>query len=125
MGLAVLPHMAQILKCRQEAVSAYCEKLNPAFQILKSRDGSEWNYSYFPVLFANEEALLVAEQNLQANEILARRYFYPCLNTLQYTNSGRMPISEDISNRILCLPLYFGLVDFEINTVSSIINHFS
>jgi dTDP-4-amino-4,6-dideoxygalactose transaminase len=125
MGLAVLPNMSQILKCRQEAVSAYSKKLNPAFQILKSRDGSEWNYSYFPVLFTNEKALLIAEQNLKANNILARRYFYPCLNTIQYTNSGRMPVSEDISNRILCLPLYCGLVDFEINTILSIINRFS
>lgn len=109
MGLSVLPYMAQILQGRQEAVNTYREKLNPDFQILKLREGSEWNYSYFPILFENEEALLGAERNLKTNNILARRYFYPSLNTLPYITKTIMPVSEDISKRILCLPLYFGM----------------
>lgn len=123
MGLAVLPHMAQILKCRQEAVSAYCEKLNPAFQILKSRDGSEWNYSYFPVLFTNEEALLVAEQNLQANKILARRYFYPSLNNLPFLYTSSMPVSEYTAKRILCLPIYHNIEIKHIHSICRLLDN--
>jgi dTDP-4-amino-4,6-dideoxygalactose transaminase len=109
MGLAVLPHMAQILQGRQEAVKSYQEKLNTRFKMLKLREESQWNYSYFPILFDSEETLLAAEQNLKANDILARRYFYPSLNTLPYTDTKTMPISEDKARRILCLPLYHNI----------------
>lgn len=125
MGLAVLPHMDQILQGRQEAVKRYQEKLKPAFQILKLRDESQWNYSYFPILFDSEEALLAAERNLKNNNILARRYFYPSLNTLPYTDARAMPVSEDSAKRILCLPLYLGLKLSEINIITSLINQFA
>jgi dTDP-4-amino-4,6-dideoxygalactose transaminase len=109
MGLAVFPHMAQILQGREEAMSMYREKLNPEFQMLKLREGSEWNFSYFPILFQTEEALLAVERKLKENDILARRYFYPSLNTLPYTDAILMPVSEDIAKRILCLPLFHNI----------------
>lgn len=121
MGLAVLPYMAQILQGRQEAVNTYREKLNPAFQFLKLREGSEWNYSYFPILFENEEALLGAERNLKTNNILARRYFYPSLNTLPYIDASIIPISENVASRILCLPLYHDLTEDVIFKICSLI----
>jgi dTDP-4-amino-4,6-dideoxygalactose transaminase len=122
MGLTVLPYMTQILKGRQEAVTMYREKLNPAFQILKLREGSQWNYSYFPILFKTEEALLDSEYNLKDNDILARRYFYPSLNNLPYTERCHMPISEDIAKRILCLPLYYIIEEQHIAEVCHIVN---
>ncbi|MBM3430947.1 MAG: DegT/DnrJ/EryC1/StrS family aminotransferase, partial [Bacteroidetes bacterium] len=106
MGLALLPHMAQILQGREETVRTYQEKLNPSFQMFKLREESQWNYSYFPILFDSEEPLLAVERNLKANDILARRYFFPSLNTLPYTDTSLMPVSEDTARRILCLPLY-------------------
>lgn len=108
MGLAVLPHMTQILKGRQDAVHTYKEKLKPDLQMLKLREESQWNYSYFPILFDSEEALLATERNLKANDILARRYFYPSLNTLHYTDDKAITVSEDTARRILCLPLYYN-----------------
>lgn len=122
MGLAVLPHIDKILQGREEAVNTYREKLNPAFQVFKLREKSQWNYSYFPVLFENEEALHTAENNLKANEILARRYFYPSLNTLPYVDASIMPISEDIAKRILCLPLYSKILTNEIYRICNIIS---
>ena len=125
MGLAVLPHMAQILKGRQEVVSLYREKLNPGYQSFILREGSEWNFSYFPILFETEEALLAVEQKLKENDILARRYFYPSLNNLPYLERLNKPISENISKRIFCLPLYFGLEIQEILKITSLNNQFS
>jgi dTDP-4-amino-4,6-dideoxygalactose transaminase len=34
---------------------------------------------------------------------------FSSLNTLPYLKESQVPISEDISKRILCLPLYAGL----------------
>jgi len=109
MGLAVLPHMAQILQGRQNAVSIYREKLNPELQMFKLREGSEWNFSYLPILFETEETLLAVERKLKENGILARRYFYPSLNTLPYTDARANPVSENTARRILCLPFYHNI----------------
>lgn len=109
MGLAVLPHMDQILKSRREAVNTYRENLSADLNIMKLREESGWNYSYFPILFKNEESLLCAESDLKVNNVLARRYFYPSLHSLPYVTNTIMPVSEEISKRILCLPLYYGM----------------
>lgn len=109
MGLAVLPYLQSILQGRQEAVNSYKRYLKSVFQLFKLREESEWNYSYFPILFENEGLLFAAENNLKANGILARRYFYPSLNTLPYIDSNLMPVAEDIAKRILCLPLYHNI----------------
>ena len=124
MGLAVLPYIANILQERQEAVNTYMQKLNPKFQVLKLREASEWNYSYFPILFETNDALIGTDRNLKENHIFARRYFYPSLNNLPYINPTNMPISEDISKRILCLPLYSGIESKIIFEISRIINNF-
>lgn len=121
MGLAVLPYMNQILQGREEAVKTYQEKLNPSFQMLKLREESHWNYSYFPILFDSEEALLAAERNLKANDIFARRYFYPSLNTLTYAGESLMPVSEDTARRILCLPLFTDIASKEIERICNLL----
>jgi len=40
---------------------------------------------------------------------LARRYFYPSLNTLPYTDARANPVSENTARRILCLPFYHNI----------------
>ncbi|MEY8703254.1 DegT/DnrJ/EryC1/StrS family aminotransferase, partial [Francisella philomiragia] len=47
---------------------------------------------------------------LNNQDIFPRRYFYPSLDTLNYIEPKQyMPISRDISKRIMCLPIYHGL----------------
>ena len=59
---------------------------------------------------------------LNKENIFPRRYFYPSLNTIEYTQGEKMPISESIASRILCLPLYVGLSNQELNKIVSLIN---
>ncbi|MBD3844042.1 MAG: DegT/DnrJ/EryC1/StrS family aminotransferase, partial [Campylobacterales bacterium] len=48
------------------------------------------------------------------NNILARRYFYPSLDTLDYLqNNQACLVSRDIACRILSLPIYPGMKDVE------------
>jgi len=63
------------------------------------------NYFYLPIIFQSEAILEACVEILESNGIGSRRYFMPSLNTLDYT-SGDCPISEEISKKILCLPLY-------------------
>ncbi len=110
MGLAVLPYMTAVLKERQAIVAAYDEAFKKAeVQTLKIRQGTQWNYSYYPVIFKTQEQLIKAQTALNNEQIFPRRYFYPSLNTINYTNKEFCPISEQIAERVLCLPLYNGL----------------
>jgi dTDP-4-amino-4,6-dideoxygalactose transaminase len=122
MGLSVLPHMAQILEGRKKVVDYYNEQLNHSnLQTLKIREGTEWNYSYYPVIFESEERLLQMQKKMNENNIYPRRYFYPSLNTINYLNETEMPISESVAKRVLCLPLYSSLERIEYERISSLI----
>lgn len=124
MGLAVFPHMEIIVSERKKVVDYYLENLDFAkMQPMKIRENTAWNYSYFPVIFENEPILLQVQQALNDNQIIPRRYFYPSLNTIEYTEGSAMPISESIASRILCLPLYVGLTTEELQKIVSVINH--
>jgi dTDP-4-amino-4,6-dideoxygalactose transaminase len=124
MGLAVLPHMNNIFEERKKVVDYYNNNLDlTKIHKIKLREKTKWNYCYYPVLFKNEEVLLKVICNLNKEGVFPRRYFYPSLNTLNYVPKISMPISEDISTRVLCLPLYKGLLNEELSAICAIINN--
>ncbi|MCH4551253.1 DegT/DnrJ/EryC1/StrS family aminotransferase [Aestuariibaculum lutulentum] len=107
MGLAVLPYVSNIMEIRHKVASIYNAALKGCdLDLLKLRPETAWNYSYYPVIFNSEHALLEVKKALEAINIYPRRYFYPSLNLLPYINSVSMPIANSISKRVLCLPLY-------------------
>ena len=123
MGLAVLPYMDEILEGRKIVVDYYDNNLDfSKLEKIKIREGTSWNYSYYPIIFKTEEALLKCQKGLKDSQIFPRRYFYPSLNTLNYVNNKAMPISEDITTRVLCLPLYKGLCEEECMLIVNLIN---
>lgn len=124
MGLAVLPYVDELLITRKKIVELYNEQLD--FKIVKAikiRKHTDWNYSYYPVILKDEKILLGVQKALNEEQIFPRRYFYPSLNTLGYVAPSKMKISEEISKRILCLPIYKGLKIKEINIITQIINN--
>ena len=107
MGLAVLPHITEIVDKRKAIVENYQYLLRKFFgSELKLRDYVDWNYSYFPIIFESENELLSVIEKLNKLGIFPRRYFYPSLNTLNYVRETYLPVSEEISTRVLCLPLW-------------------
>lgn len=124
MGLAVLPYMQSILDSRKSIIDIYIQHLNThKIKLLAIRDNSEWNYSYFPVIFDDEKLLLQTEAALKEKEIIPRRYFYPSLNTLVYLpDSMACAISEGISRNILCLPVFHDIPLDTIRTICECIN---
>ena len=123
MGLAVLPHMETILAERKRVVDFYNQNLDVTkVQTLKIRENTEWNYSYYPIVFEDEDTLLRVQKALNEEQIFPRRYFYPSLNTINYVENSSMPVSESIAARILCLPLYVELQGNELQQIVSILN---
>lgn len=123
MGLAVFDNLEHIFSERKKVVDFYLKNLNfDKVATMKIRENTEWNYSYFPVIFQSEEELLKVQKKLNEAEIFPRRYFYPSLNTIDFVNGESMPISESIASRILCLPLYVGLTEEELKLIVNLIN---
>lgn len=123
LGLTVLPYIENIISERKKIVNFYNSKLDlEKFQIIKVRNNTHWNYSYYPVIFKSEKELLVVEEKLNNHQIFPRRYFYPSLNTIEYLSGATMPISESIANRVLCLPLFLGLDELTINLICDLIH---
>ena len=124
LGIANLKYFDKVLEDRKTKYLLYKELLSKSkslrFQNIKE---NETNYSYFPVIFNSEEELLNVEKTLNSQKIFPRRYFYPSVNT--YTEIVKYqpaPIAEDISKRIMCLPLYYELKLRDIQLITDIIN---
>ena len=66
----------------------------------------------------SESKLLSIKEKLNQLQIFPRRYFYPSLNKLNYVEQGQVcPVSEDISSRILCLPLSHSINEKDQNII--------
>ncbi|HEY5267600.1 MAG TPA: DegT/DnrJ/EryC1/StrS family aminotransferase [Candidatus Saccharimonadales bacterium] len=123
MGLCNLKYTRDNIEKRQHIFNLYDQLLGNKFQRPTIRENTKYNYAYYPILFASEQQLLQMINNLNRENIFPRRYFYPSLNTLPYLKStNECVISEDISKRIMSLPLYAGLKDEDVRRICQVIN---
>ncbi len=110
MGLAMMDEMEVVFRERKKVVDFYNDHLDfSRLRTIEMRAGTDWNYSYYPILLESEMVLERIMLGLSESNIFPRRYFYPSLNKLPYIHNQSCPISESVSSRILCLPLYVGL----------------
>lgn len=122
MGLANFPYISQIIAERKRVSDLYDKELSNLVQRPKQQPELEYNYAYYPVVFKSETELLKILEALNNHDIYARRYFWPSLNNLPYLQeTNKCPISEDISSRIACLPLYPDLSNEEAIKICKII----
>jgi len=123
MGLCVLDKVDKIIRKRKELCELYDKLLKGNKGVSRPiiRSGTDYNYSYYPIILPSEEILLNLQQILNKQDILTRRYFYPSLNNLCYVKKQPVLVSEDISRRVLCLPLYYDLNKVDVCTIANII----
>ena len=107
MGLCILDDIEDIKTNRKKVVENYKIGLESLVTFQEQNNQASENYSYFPILFKNEEELSKVQKSLNKENIFPRRYFYPSLDTLEYIEPKQeCKISRDISKRVLCLPIY-------------------
>jgi dTDP-4-amino-4,6-dideoxygalactose transaminase len=106
---------------------AYCRGLKgiPGVQMLQYDPGERRNYQYI-VLEIDEFAAVLSRDQLQdilwAENVLARRYFYPGCHRMQpYASTmpditSRLPVTDRLARRVLVLPTgtAVGVEDIEI-----------
>lgn len=126
MGLCNLPKVPELIAARQQVFAWYDNQLDFS-RITRPvvAPGVDYNFSYYPIVLESEATLLVVRQALIDQQISPRRYFYPSLNTLPYAHPGGVqscPVSEDISLRVLSLPLYPDLPEADVARICAIVN---
>lgn len=123
MGLAVFPHLDHIYEKRKKVIRDYLNELSGLdVKFLKLREHTEWNFSYFPIVFSSESQLLSVESELLKDGITARRYFFPSLNELPYVNFVNCSVSQTIASTVLCLPLSTDIDLDDVRRICSIIS---
>ncbi len=118
MGLCNLNYIDQNIQKRKKITELYNSLIGQRLQRPKISKDTIYNYSYYPVIFDSEKKLLETEIRLNTQNIFPRRYFYPSLNKLRYLDGKQAcAVSEDISKRILCLPIYPELKTSEVKRI--------
>jgi len=128
MGICNLRHIDGEIEKRKAVVERYVERLSNinGIKLSKSQSGVKSNYAYFPVVFdgykmSRDEVL----EKLKAEDIFARKYFYPLTNSFECYkgrfNVGKTPIAKYMADRVLTLPLYADLVLDDVDRICDII----
>lgn len=119
MGLVNLNHVDEILEKRRSQSEIY----NGMLQKLKARKPkigphTEFNHAYYPLVFDDAGLMKRCLEKLNASNIFPRRYFYPSLSSLPYINEEyHLPVTMDVCEKVICLPLYFDLTEEEIQFI--------
>lgn len=123
MGLVNLKYLGKIIEKRKKAFLMYKQLLDKSFFIPIQNKNIKYNYAYFPVVTRSEIDLLKIIKALSDENISSRRYFYPSLNTLPYLKSKQpCPVSEDIADRVMSLPLFAEIKEEDIKHICEIVN---
>jgi dTDP-4-amino-4,6-dideoxygalactose transaminase len=123
MGLAQMPYLPQILERRKAIDQAYrhaLAELRPSgLHPTPIPSETDRNFSYFPILVSSDYPLSrdALYNELEANGINGRRYFYPLLSDfpmyreVRSAQSSELPVASDAAARVICLPIQPALAD--------------
>ena len=125
MGLTVLPHVERLMSERGQIVAQYDTALASA-PITRPQAPEGWvtNHAYYPVIFRSGEAMQRVKAALEADQVFPRRYFYPSLETLSYVRGDACPLSRSVADRVLCLPLYPGLAQKDVERITELVGRY-
>jgi dTDP-4-amino-4,6-dideoxygalactose transaminase len=130
MGLCNLPNIDERIQQRRMICECYREELSEHVT-LQRIIASKYNYSYMPVCFENAEKRDQIYSELVKNGVKPRKYFYPLTVNFDYFKVENSDLVKkydlecafDISNRILCLPLYPDLGAENARRIANIIQN--
>ena len=118
MGICNLRHLDEEIAKRKIVVERYRQRLSgvEGICLCRPQDGVESNYAYFPVVFDGYKYTRnEIFERLKAQEITARKYFFPLTNSFEcyrnYPTAGveKTPVAQHLALLVLTLPLYADL----------------
>lgn len=132
LGVLQLKHVDKAIEERKKVADLYREMLNGinGIRFLDDIDGVKHSYSYFPILIDEKEFGVSRDavyEEFKKQNIMVRRYFYPLISQfpaykgLESAKPENLPVAEEITKKILCLPIYPGLRNQDIEKIVFII----
>ena len=130
MGLCNLRHIDEEIEKRKAVYNRYLNNLNGVcgIKLLSIKPGVKHNYAYFPVVFSSYKySRDEVYARLAERKIFARKYFYPltnefeCYRDFPTANVSRTPIAKEISDKVLCMPMYADLQLEDVDRICDII----
>ncbi len=117
-GLALLPNINKIINKKKKIYNYYLKNLDQKkFNIINNNRNN--NYNYVPVKVINKRLREKLIKKLNSKNIYPRKYFYPSLNLLKHLKGNKLKVSENLSNKMMCLPISD---EIKINRVKYICN---
>jgi dTDP-4-amino-4,6-dideoxygalactose transaminase len=131
-GLLHLRMVADEIAHRKAIASIYRARLanTPGLKLLQELPDTQPNYGYFPVLVNADEYGMSRDELsrvLRSCNIIARKYFYPlvsrasCYAALPSADPARLPVSERVASRVLCLPIYGTLGSQSVHRICDVV----
>ena len=130
MGICNLRHLEAEIAKRRLAAERYDAQLSgvPGLKLNRAQQGVQANYAYYPVVFdgykySRDEVY----DRLAAEDIIARKYFYPLTNSFAcYAGKpgfdpADTPVAAYMADRVLTLPLYADLSLADVDRICKII----
>lgn len=133
MGLTSLESLDEFIKINYENYLSYCDGLSgiPGVKLIKFTDAEKNNYQYI-VIEVDERAAGLSRDMLvkilHAENILARRYFYPGCHQMEpyrsyFPNAGMLlPETEKLTHKVLQLPTGTAVRKEEIDRICELIH---
>ncbi len=130
-GLINLKNVDSAIEDRKRIVNKYRAAFKDVkgIRFLSDIDGVRHNYAYFPIFISPEfrcsrDALF---EELNTHNILGRRYFYPLISEFTpykdypSASSNNLPVAKNLADSVLCLPIYVGLKDYDIERIINVV----
>lgn len=124
LGLANLKYYDAVLADRKYKYLYYknCFKNCLEMYTQEQKIGTS-NYSYFPVVFNEEDMMKKVICRLAEINIYPRRYFYPTVNSYEFLGKKDKycDVAENVSKKIICIPSYYGLTEDNMGSIVKVI----
>ena len=131
-GLLNLKQVDAAIEARRQVAIKYREVLKyvEGISFMEDIPGVRHNYSYFPIFVDAEKYGMTRDElyfEMKEQNVLGRRYFYPLISefsTYRGLDSARpenLSVAHKVADSVICLPMYTGLNDEEIELILSII----
>ena len=133
-GLLALKKVDEAIMSRKYAVEQYRKGLEnvEGIKFLSDVENIKHNYAYFPIFVDSEKYGMTRDElyfKMKENNILGRRYFYPLISTfstykgLDSARQENLPMATKIADTVICLPIYAGLENEDVERIVDIIKN--
>ncbi len=131
-GLLNLKQVDAAIEARRQVAIQYREGLRGlrGIRVMEDIPGVRHNYSYFPMFVDAEEYGMTRDElyfKMKEQNVCGRRYFYPLISTfstyrgLESAAPSNLPVATKIAEQVICLPMYYGLTEEDIDRVVNLI----